>query len=123
MSFNKCKSPKAKSRYQNFVDFNAENRCYQLIDMKAVVSKILHTEPHVLLKKPESWIILLNQIRLIRDLISKRLPRVPTVFISRGKMRTSHNILLILVLLCYMFRLKHTFTIGQKITKKGCHVQ
>jgi len=75
MSFNKCKSPKAKSQNNFFLDFNAENRCYQLIDMRAVVSKILHTEPHVLLKNPGTWIIrvLLNQIRLMRDLISKRL--------------------------------------------------
>lgn len=69
MSFNKCKSPKTKSRYQNFVDCNAENRCYQPIDMRAVLSKILHTEPHVLLRKPGTWIILLNQIRLIRDFL------------------------------------------------------
>jgi len=101
MSFNKCKNPKAKSWYQNFVDFNAENRCYQLIDMRAVVSKILHTETHVLLKKPGTWIILLNQIRFLRVLLSKKLPWVPTVFTSGGKMRVSHNVLLILVLLCY----------------------
>ena len=70
--------------------------------MRAVVSKILHTESYVILKKPGIWNIMLIQIRVTGDWISKRLSLVPTVFISRGKKPANH-ILLVLVLLCSVF--------------------